>query len=208
MSRSILTYFALKTGLVEGVIDVGALIKRRWQQRPWLLDKMSCLNCNTQIVFDRDIFPMRIPWSFFPLCRHCQNISRERIINNLKIKSMNAELFNKIQINETLNTKTGSLMVNIREDTVESAIKLYDDVRCKLKVNNIGEIEVIDVPFLENEDFPVIEDNPVLKATKPAVSRDCKLCGAAMKLREGRNGKFWGCTRYNGKNGCRYTEPA
>ena len=39
--------------------------------------------------------------------------------------------------------------------------------------------------------------------TPPAAARVCVECGAAMRERDGKFGKFWGCTKYPQ---CRYTE--
>lgn len=129
---------------------------------------------------------------------------------------MNSENFNKIQINHSINTKGGNLLINIREDSVEAAIELFEDISDMLKVNEQGEVEII-LPHSskyyrsntpKNDDFPVIEDDEPLPGLKNTPKKTCKLCKAIMVLRNGKNGQFWGCSRYNGNGGCKYTETA
>jgi hypothetical protein len=146
---------------------------------------------------------------------------------------MESETFNRVQINQSINTSNGSLLLNIRENSVELAAKLFKELSDMLKLDNnknvqiimpntpkyfphnilrasnpmiLGgkeeenDVEIIEVPIEEDEEESF--HNP-----QNDVKRICKRCRAEMKLRNGSNGQFFGCSRYT-IGGCKYTEKA
>ena len=98
--------------------------------------------------------------------------------------------YNKIQINYTIKRNADnqvlerSTMVNIRCDTTEEGIKLYDE----LKANLNGELT-------PHEDNDKSSDNPfeVFASDHNA----CPKCGGALKERRSKTGSsFIGCSNY------------
>lgn len=115
---------------------------------------------------------------------------------------MNSEI-NKIQLNQTIATKTGNLLINIREDVIEKAVELYEGVMDMIKVGSDGNVQIIipnsnkyyrpSLPLKKNDDYPVIEE-----------VRQCIICGADMVERMSKKGnQFWGCSAYPK---CNHTE--
>ena len=108
---------------------------------------------------------------------------------------INENGYNKVQINSTLDMDaTGriikrSLMLNIREDDVNTACKLYEDLKRKIE----GEEPKKRVKKEKSEKNEKIPENPICE------------CGAPMILRmNGRGEKFYGCGAFPI---CRKTRP-
>ena len=89
--------------------------------------------------------------------------------------------FNRIQINESTdkdsngNVLRRSLMINVRADSVKEADELYRDLKQVFNGNSV-----------------TINDNEKNNGKDPI----CPNCGSPMIFRRGRNGNFYGCSRY------------
>ncbi len=81
-----------------------------------------------------------------------------------------------------------SLLINIRSQNADDAVELYHELKRKLE-GNTGHLE---------KPLVVFEDQPEDKRMCP----DCKI---PLRVRVGRNGPFYGCTRYPQ---CHHTERA
>ncbi len=109
--------------------------------------------------------------------------------------------FNKVQVNYNVKRNAEnqvvekSTMVNIRCDSTEEAIELYDQIKKKLNGELSGELH-------KNEDNT--NGSLGLFESRDEIG-DCPKCGSQLKLRKGQNGSFWGCSNYPK---CRYTKQA
>jgi ribosomal protein S27AE len=158
---------------------------------------------------------------------------KKLLINYLILKFMESETFNKIQINQSITTSTGNILINIRENSVEIATKLFKELSDMLKIDNNKNVQIImpntpkyfphnilraSNPMIlggreEEKDVEIIEvpiedeEEESFHNPQNDVKRICKRCRASMVLRNGSNGKFWGCSRFTIGN-CKYTEKA
>jgi len=57
--------------------------------------------------------------------------------------------------------------------------------------------------FIREDIKNMFVEDSLLKRTKKASQNICETCGAKMKIRHGKFGKFWGCSRYPQ---CRFTK--
>jgi len=144
----------------------------------------------------------------------CARTNREAIINgrppdfSLKLIKVMATInnlengYNKIQINFTQDkTADGKIikegiMINIREDSVQKAYTLYQDLLQKIK-GRTGKPKKV-----EKEKDEKVKDE-VKKEPEGIEMPICK-CGSPMILRNGKWGSFYSCSTYPL---CRLTKP-
>jgi hypothetical protein len=113
-----------------------------------------------------------------------------------KLNSMESTI-NKIQINSSVDTDQAgkiikrSMLLNVRCDTPQEAISLFQDLQRRLSGNTNFEPDEI-----KYEGLPF--DEPKTRAIAAA----CPKCGKSLKERRGATGNFLGCT---GFPDCRFT---
>ncbi len=113
--------------------------------------------------------------------------------------TINENTYNPIQINYTIRRNANgevterSTMVNVRTESSDEAIKLYNELKAQLN----GELSGTPHTTEDNSGSSVQLFNDK--------SDTCPKCGSDLKLRKGRSGEFWGCSNYPS---CRYTQQA
>lgn len=123
------------------------------------------------------------------------------------------ETINKVQINGQIKTDSlgnvleRSTLLNIRTDDVAEAVQLFNQLRSNMdgqeKLNPAPEPAQITAGDL----FPDSDEEESKACNWPFGSDgpapQCPDCSSQMVKRNGKNGEFWGCSRYS--KGCRGT---
>lgn len=107
--------------------------------------------------------------------------------------------YNKVQINYQIKVDSEdevlekSTLINIRTDSPEEAILLFNTVRLKLN----------GAPNLNNPVYEVVpETHPSFLEGEDAKQQSCPFCHSKLVRRQGQRGAFYGCSGYPK---CRYT---
>jgi hypothetical protein len=116
----------------------------------------------------------------------------------------------KVQINGQIRTNAKneiiekSLLLNIREDNLFEAIKLFNQLHTR--VSSGDNFFAAPLQSGQAEGIPMIEQEPKeyswpFETNDPAPA--CPLCNSRMVKRSGKNGEFFGCIKYS--RGCKGT---
>ncbi len=114
----------------------------------------------------------------------------------MEIKTLTNGDYNRIQINSTVDMDNQDrivrkgLMLNIREDSVEKAYKLYEELKSKIEGR-------------EEKSKKKAKKDKVEKKPEGIETPTCE-CGNPMVLKNGKWGSFWSCSAYPL---CRLTKP-
>jgi len=115
--------------------------------------------------------------------------------------TINENSYNRVQINYTIRRNANdeliekNTMINIRDDDPTEAMKLYKDLKSQLN----GDLKA------SNAENANPADGKEANSLFSEDDQSCPECGAELKLRQGKNGSFYGCTNYPS---CRFTKKA